>query len=58
MNDRITIHIMNERSLILSIAQNRESAKPLLPTTMPHKLLEAFNKRYDKLIDVLFRWTS
>lgn len=58
MNDRITTHTMNERTLILSISRNRESAKPLVSATMTHRILEAFNKRYDQLIDVLFRWTN
>jgi hypothetical protein len=49
---------MSERTLILSEPQNIESARSVKPISLGGKIFSFLNKKYDQLIDVLFKWTN
>jgi hypothetical protein len=49
---------MNERSRILSITENRQSARAVLPSSMASRIFQIVNEKYDQFIDKFFKWTN
>ena len=49
---------MSERTLILSVPQNIESARSVRPISLAGKIFSILNEKYDQVIDILFKWTN
>jgi hypothetical protein len=49
---------MSERSMILSVGKSGNYRRTIPVKTLSARFIRAFNKKYDRMIDVLFNWTN